>query len=132
MYKNDIAAEIEAISAKIVDAFNAHDVESLVAFIENSEDLHYVEHTQVTIGWETLKNGFEEWHQANQDLSLTMNQTHVNVLSEDIAVLTADCVVCQSEHKIQKMTWTAVFQKKEDQWKIVNAHEAVSDIDDAN
>lgn len=129
MNVDKISAEITEIHAKIVQAFNAHDVDKIVSFIDASKDLHYVEHTQITVGWETLKKGFEEWHAARQDLTFTCDYSHVNVLSDHIAVLVSSGEIYQSGRKIQKMTWTAVFQIKEGQWKIVNAHEAVSEIE---
>ena len=126
----DIATEIKAINEQIVQAFNEHDPGRILAFIDKSGDLHYVEHTTVTIGWETLKNGFEEWHQTYPDLSIKQIQAHVNVLSDEIAVLTTAGEIYQAGRKIQKMTWTAVFQHKQGKWKIVSAHEAVSGLEE--
>ena len=130
MSRTDIAAEIRAINEQVLQAFNEHDPGQILAFIDKHEDLHYVEHTTVTIGWETLKNGFDEWHKANLDLSMKQTQAHVNVLSDEIAVLTTAGEIYQAGQKIQKMTWTAVFQRKRGAWKIVNAHEAVSGLED--
>ena len=31
--------------------------------------------------------------------------------------------------EIQKMTWTAILKRIDDQWKIVNSHETVMGID---
>ena len=126
----DISAEIMAINEQIVHAFNEHTPGKILEFIEKSGDLHYVEHTTVTIGWEMLKIGFEEWHQTNQELLIKQNHTHVNVLTEEVAVLTTAGEIYKSGQKIQKMTWTAVFQKKGSKWKIVHAHEAVSGLED--
>jgi ketosteroid isomerase-like protein len=125
---NQISKEVEAIHNSIIQAFNKHDASKIVSYIDQSDNLHYVEHTQVTISWDTLKNGFEKWHATNQDVSIEMHQSYVNVLSEDVAVLVAAGVLCRGGVKVQKYTWTAVFHKKEGNWKIVNAHEAFSDL----
>jgi ketosteroid isomerase-like protein len=127
--KSKITKEIKDIHKNIIQAFNNHDAGKILNFIDQSDSLHYVEHTQVTVGWNTLKNGFEKWHKANQDLTIELNQSYVNVLSKDIAVLVAAGTISKKNLKIQKFTWTSVFQKKENGWKIVNAHEAFSDFD---
>jgi hypothetical protein len=128
--KIKITNEIKNVHKFIIQAFNNHDAGKILSFIDQSDSLLYVEHTQVTIGWNTLKNGFEKWHKANPDLTIELNQSYVNVLSKDIAVLVAAGTISKNNFKIQKFTWTAVFQKKENGWKIVNAHEAFSDIKD--
>ena len=127
--KNEITKQIEAIHNEISQAFNEHDVAKILSFIDQNEDLHYVEHTHVTIGWDTLKKGLEEWHPVNQNLSGKSNYFYVNVLSKDIAVLVSSGVIYRENIAFLNMTYTAVFQRKENGWKIVNAHEAFSEIE---
>ena len=124
--KIEITKEIESIHHEIIQAYYEHDAAKIVYHIEQTEDIHYVEHTQVTIGWNTLKKGWEQWHAANQNLSANLDQSYVNVLSKDIAVLVTAGVINKDNKKFQNYTWTAVFQRKGADWKIVNAHEAFS------
>jgi hypothetical protein len=125
---DDIATEIKQRHGQIIQAFNQHDAEKIAAFIDQQDDLHYVEHTQITIGWQTLKQGFEQWHLGHSELTIEIKYAHVNVLTEDIAVLVSAGDIYRAGHRIQAMTWTAVFQRKECEWKIVNAHETVSAV----
>jgi hypothetical protein len=127
MWKDDITKEILAILDEITIAFNAHIPDGILAHIHRSEQLRYVEHSQITIGWESLKNGFEKWHRTNRELTIRANQPYVNVLSYQTAVLVTAADVFKAGKKIQIMNWTAVFQKIEGSWKMVNAHETVSD-----
>jgi ketosteroid isomerase-like protein len=128
MERDKITREILSIREEIVDAFNCHDPKRILAHINDNEDLHYVEHIQITIGWKTLKTGFEQWHQANLDLSIQITYSHVNVLSEQVAILISSGDIIKQGKKIQTMTWTAIFKKIEGSWKIVNAHETVMGV----
>jgi len=123
-----ISRQILAVQDEVFRGFNSHDVTRIVSHIEKSSDLRYVEHTQVTVGWETLRKGLETWHRENRDLTARPSASHVNVLSEQVAVLTTAGTILKSGVEAQRFTWTAVFRLMDDGWKIVSAHEAFSDI----
>jgi hypothetical protein len=128
MKEEIIIHEIFAIRDEIVQAFNAHEPQKILIHIQQSEELRYVEHIQITKGWTALKEGFEQWHKANQDLSIQIRQSFVNVISDQIAILISSGEIYQSGTRIQVMTWTAVFQNLNGVWKIVNAHETVAGV----
>jgi hypothetical protein len=112
MNTHNIIQEIEAINHEIVHAANEHNAAGILRFIEPSEDLHVVEHTHVTIGWNALRKGFEEWFVTHQNWSLTPQYSYVNVLTPDIAVFVASGVWNRDNIPFQNHTLTAVFQKK--------------------
>jgi hypothetical protein len=123
-----ITNEIQVINTEIIQSFNKHAPEAILKHILHSDDLVYIEHIQITKGWDSLKTGFIRWHAEHKDISIVYYFTNVNVLTENVAVLINAGDIFQFGKAIQKMTWTAVFQRIGQNWKIVTAHETVMGI----
>ncbi|MBN1185451.1 MAG: hypothetical protein JXB49_24410 [Bacteroidales bacterium] len=124
-----IKNEIQVINSDIIENFNKHNPSEILKHIIESDELIYIEHIQITKGWNTLRDGFMKWHVDYADLSIEPFFKHINILTDDVVVLINAGHIIKSNEIIQKMTWTAVLKKINDQWKIVNSHETVMGIE---
>jgi len=124
----EIESAIKSIIQEIDKAYIAQDVNQLANFFLKSENLQTVLSGKVTVGWDGYCERTRQWNEENNVASSPSDYVYVDVLSRDAAVVTESGLWTgkdQSGAEIkQRWSWTGVFMKKENEWKIVNAHES--------
>ncbi|HEY5646027.1 MAG TPA: nuclear transport factor 2 family protein, partial [Pseudomonadales bacterium] len=89
--KSQIEADVRVIFDALIDAVNEHDVDEIMGYILESDELRHAGGGSLFFGWNTLHEAVSNWHAdpANQAWSVTMDEVIVEVLSREIAILTA-------------------------------------------
>ena len=131
--KSEIEAEVRAIFDTIVEGINEHDVDKILGSFLKSDQVRYAGGGTMFSGWQTLHEGASTWHAdpANQASSFTMDEVIVDVLSREIAILTArgtETNMDENGNPVQRgYTVTHVLQHRTAGWVIINLHESESD-----
>jgi len=129
-------AQRTAVASEIMDAANDFvaglatlDGDGFIAPFTDAGDLVYVDAGRIYADREALKNAFAGFASRQERMGGTWDPAHVTVLGPDGAAFTgvfhADVVdtagVAQwTNGKI----WTFVYQRRDGEWKIVQAHES--------
>ena len=128
-----IETNIKSIVKKIDKAYVEQNVDKIINYFMKSDNLQTALNGKVLIGWDSFSTMVREWHQVNKITSSPTDYIYVDVLSRDVAVVAESGLMVGKDHSDnefnQRWAWTAVFLKKGNEWKIVNAHESYSSVE---
>ena len=134
--KGEITAAVRAVFDTMVQGMNEHDVDMILGCYWKSDQLRFAGDGELISGWDALYESASTGHAdpAIQEWSHSIDEVLIDVLSRDIALVTARGVVNLVDEEGNKSqlgyTVTDVFQRQESGWIIINEHESVAESDD--
>lgn len=130
--RTEITVEVRALFDTMFAAVNEHDVDQIMRFLMNSVELHHAGGGMMFSGWQTLYEAVNDWHAdpSNEAWSVNMDEVAINVLSRDVAVLTAQGTATNVDQDGNSVTTryaiTQVYVRQPEGWIITNSHESES------
>lgn len=116
-----IAQEVNARVDGLFAAMNAHDVEALTAFYENSEDFAYVGVTSMRQGWEQLTQAARMYHGRHDEVEFVKRNLLTRVLTPTVAVVVLAGASSDAESLMWSQTWVL---NDAGEWVIALEHES--------
>jgi uncharacterized protein (TIGR02246 family) len=124
---NASAADINGINdvlAKIVDRWNAHDVDGYLSAFWNSPQLLVIFDNQQFQGWDALKTAFKD-SLSNPDKMGRMQPLHtqIRISKSDLALVQDEWVIRYQDRDVEHVgSSTMTVQKVDGAWKIISSY----------
>lgn len=120
----DETAAVQLALTAYVEAFNRHDVESLVALWTPGGTYVNKETGERTTGREALAADFTKVFTASPEIFLSGGADEVRVIGGDTAIVDGVTTVVQPNVEPSFAAYTAIFVKQEGKWLLDTVHES--------
>src|ERR1035437_4139230 len=125
-----VRTDIQPLLDEQLLAANAHDTDRFLATFLHDQKLVFVFNGVITIGWDDVRTGqLKAWNNGKSDVVYSQNgEATFTVLSPEAAVVTQPMKSVRTLPDGQvsrgKFVVTAVWGKRPEGWRIVQAHES--------
>jgi uncharacterized protein (TIGR02246 family) len=125
-----VTNEVKEAFERSADAASNHDVDAIMKFLWNDEDLVYAGNGVLIKGWPNLYEVVNSVHSnpQNQGFRLEFDNTYVKVISHDCALVTGAGKFVDfptEEGPVDKnLTVTFLFEKIDGKWLVTAGHES--------
>ena|SRR5437667_8773921 len=121
-----IADTVKSLVNKLYEAENRRDADVFISEATDDPDFRYISTGNLFPSKDSLSRAAHARVKSLKSLTYTLKQSEVTVLAADAAVFTGayDETAVDSTGKSQTFHdgWTAVYQRRHGQWKIVHGH----------
>jgi ketosteroid isomerase-like protein len=119
---NGTAAEIHAVMAAQVAAWNRGDIDGFMAGYARSDATEFVSGDKVTRGWQTVRDRYRKKYDSREKMGrLTFSEIKVTPLSADAAIVLGRWQLVRQSDKPHGI-FTLLFRRTPAGWRIVHDH----------
>jgi ketosteroid isomerase-like protein len=119
---NGSAAEIRAVMATQVAAWNRGDIDGFMAGYARSEATEFVSGDKITRGWQTVRDRYRKKYNSREKMGrLTFSHIKVTPLSADAAIVLGRWQLVRKKDKPHGI-FTLLFRRTPAGWRIVHDH----------
>ena len=123
-----IEEQIRAQGLKIVEALNKPDLQFLVGDFHQSDESVFIINGYKMVGYEAIKNAILGIPNRRKSIEVTVKSDKVMVLGPESAMHIVDFAQVETalddSVSTAEGTWTSVYRKFDDEWKVVLVHES--------
>lgn len=125
----DPHAEVERVLRTQVEAWNRHDLEGFMAAYWNSPDLTFFSGAKENHGWQAAMDRYRAAYAApgKEMGKLEFSGLRIEMLGADAAFVRGAWLLTMSDGKMPHGSFTLVFRKFPDGWKIVHDHTSAAE-----
>ena len=124
---NDNAAEIRAVMAAQVAAWNRGDIDGFMAGYARSEATEFVSGDKITRGWQTVRDRYRKKYDSREKMGrLTFSNIEVTLLSGDSAIVLGRWQLVRQMDKPHGI-FTLLFRRTPAGWRIVHDHTSAAE-----
>jgi len=125
-HRTAIADTVKDLANQLFEAENRRDADVFISQATDDPDFRYISSGNLFPSKDSLSRAAHARVKSLKSLTYTLKQSEVTVLSPDAAVFTGayDETAVDSTGKSQTFRdgWTAVYQRRHGEWKIVHGH----------
>jgi ketosteroid isomerase-like protein len=119
---NSTAAEIRAVMASQVAAWNGGDIDGFMAGYARSDATEFVSGDKITRGWQTVRDRYRKKYNSREKMGrLTFSHIKVTPLSADAAIVLGRWELVRKKDKPHGI-FTLLFRRTPAGWRIVHDH----------
>lgn len=119
---NNTAAEIRAVMAAQVAAWNRGDIDGFMAGYARSDKTEFVSGEKVTRGWQTVRDRYRKKYDSREKMGrLTFSQIEITPLSADAAIVLGRWRLLLRNEKPHGI-FTLIFRSTPAGWRIIHDH----------
>jgi ketosteroid isomerase-like protein len=118
----EAAAEIRAVMAAQVAAWNRGDIDGFMAGYARSEATEFVSGDKITRGWQTVRDRYRKKYDSREKMGrLMFSNIEVTLLSGDSAIVLGRWQLVRQKDKPHGI-FTLLFRRTPAGWRIVHDH----------
>jgi uncharacterized protein (TIGR02246 family) len=119
---DDSAAEIRAVMARQVAAWNRGDIDGFMDGYARSDATEFVSGDKITRGWQTVRDRYRKKYDSREKMGrLTFSQIKVTPLGADAAIVLGRWELIRQSDKPHGI-FTLLFRRIPAGWRIVHDH----------
>jgi ketosteroid isomerase-like protein len=119
---NDGAAEIRAVMARQVAAWNRGDIDGFMDGYARSDATEFVSGDKITRGWRTVRDRYRKKYDSREKMGrLTFSDIKVTLISADAAIVLGRWQLIRQTDKPHGI-FTLLFRRTPAGWRIVHDH----------
>jgi uncharacterized protein (TIGR02246 family) len=119
---NDSAAEIRAVMAAQVAAWNRGDIDGFMAGYARSDATEFVSGDKITRGWQTVRDRYRKKYDSREKMGrLAFSEIRVTLLGADAAIVLGRWQLIRQTDKPHGV-FTLLFRRTPAGWRIVHDH----------
>ena len=124
---NGSAAEIRAVMAAQVAAWNRGDIDGFMAGYARSEATEFVSGDKITRGWQTVRENYRKKYNTREKMgALTFSDIKVTLISSNAAIVLGRWKLIRKNDKPHG-TFTLLFRRTPVGWRIVHDHTSAAE-----
>jgi ketosteroid isomerase-like protein len=124
---NDSAAEIRAVMAAQVAAWNRADIDGFMAGYARSDATEFVSGDKITRGWQTVRDNYRKKYNSRDKMGrLLFSEIQVTPLGADAAIVLGRWKLVRKNDKPHG-TFTLLFRRTPAGWRIVHDHTSAAE-----
>jgi ketosteroid isomerase-like protein len=119
---HDSAAEIHAVMASQVAAWNGGDIDGFMAGYARSEATEFVSGDKITRGWQTVRDRYRKKYNSREKMGrLLFSEIKITPLGSDAAIVLGRWQLVRQKDKPHGI-FTLLFRRTPAGWRIVHDH----------
>jgi ketosteroid isomerase-like protein len=119
---NGSVAEIRAVMAAQVAAWNRGDIDGFMEGYARSDATEFVSGDKITRGWQTVRDRYRKKYDSHEKMGrLTFSEIKITLLSADAAIVLGRWQLVRQSDKPHGI-FTLLFRRTRAGWRIVHDH----------